>query len=86
LLAAGAAGRAVFRRQAQELLQCAASTGAGGISPDDRFPHIRITEKAFPPATEIAIAAVRSQLRQYEPGPEMDLLKLAAMAALEDVS
>ena len=86
LLAAGAACPEVFQRRAQELLQRAASTNTGDISPDDWFPHIRITEKAFPPAAEIAIAAVRSQLRQYEPGPEADLLHLAAIAALEDAS
>ena len=86
LLAAGAASPEVFQRRALELLQCAASTNTGDISPDDWFPHIRITEKAFPPAAEIAIAAVRSQLRQCEPGPETDLLNLAAIAALEDAS
>ena len=86
LLAAGAASPAAFQRRAQELLQCAASTDTGNLSPDDWFPHIRITEKAFPPATEIAIAMVRSRLRQYEPGPETDLLTLAAIAALEDAS
>jgi len=86
LLAAGAASPAAFQRRAQELLQCATSTDTGNLSPDDWFPHIRITDKAFPPAAEVAIAMVRSRLRQYEPGPETDLLNLAAIAALEDAS
>ena len=46
----------------------------------------RITEQAFPPDTEIAIAGVRNRLRQSQPGPETDLLTLAAIAALEDAS
>ena len=86
LLAAGDVCPAQFRQCAEELLQRAASANAADIPPEDWFPHIRITEKAFPAPTELAIAAVRHQLRQYETGPETDLLMLAAIAALEDAS
>ena len=86
VLAAGSACPGLFRSQAEELLQCAASADAADLSPDDRFPHIRITEQAFPPDTENAVAAVRKRLRGSEPGPETDLLELAAIAALEDAS
>jgi len=85
LLAAARADRASFQLQADELLQCAAA-GLSDAQTSDRFPHIRITEKAFTDAGEAAIAAVRRRLRQYPTGPETDLLNLAAMAALEDAS
>ena len=86
LLAAGSACRERFQHEAEELLQCAASAKAADLPPGDWFPHVRITEQAFPPDTEIAIAAVRNRLRQSEPGPETDLLTMAAIAALEDAS
>ena len=86
LLAAGEACPERFRQRAEELLQRAASADAADILPCDWFPHVRITEKAFPPDAEIAIAAVRGRLRQSEPGPETNLLTLAAIAALEDAS
>ena len=86
LLAAGEAFPGRFRQRAEVLLQRAASADAADILPCDWFPHVRITEKAFPPDAEIAIAAVRGRLRQSEPGPETNLLTLAAIAALEDAS
>ena len=86
LLAAARADRASFQSQAGELLECAAAAGLFDAQTPDRFPHIRITEKAFTDAGEAAIAAVRRRLRHYAPGPETDLLNLAAMAALEDAS
>ena len=86
LLAAGEACPGRFRQRAEVLLQHAASADAADILPCDWFPHVRITEKAFPPDAEIAIAAARGWLRQSEPGPETDLLTLACIAALEDAS
>ena len=86
LLTAGSVCPEQFRSRAEELVECAASANADDVPPSDWFPHIRITEKAFPPAAEIAIAAVRNKLREFEPGPEKDLLTLAAIAALEDAS
>ena len=83
---AGSVCPEVFRSRAEELVQCAASTDAADLLPGDRFPHIRITEQAFPPAGEIAVAAVRKRLRESVPGPETELLELAAIAALEDAS
>ena len=86
VLAAGAACPELFRSRAEELVQCAESVDPAEALPGDRFPHIRITEQAFPQATENAVAAVRKRLRESEPGPETDLLELAAIAALEDAS
>ena len=86
LLAAGEACPGRFRQRAEVLLQRAASADAADILPCDWFPHVRITEKAFPPDAEIAIAAARGWLRQSEPGSETDLLTLACIAALEDAS
>ncbi len=86
VLAAGSVCPERFRRRAEELLKCAGSTDADDLLAGDRFPHIRITEQAFPPAAEDAVAAVRKHLRESDPGPETDLLELAAIAALEDAS
>ncbi len=86
LLTASVADRPVLRRQAAELLACVAATGGAETLLQDSFPHIRITEKAFPAESEQAIAVARNRLRQAEPGPETDLLALAAMSALEDAS
>ena len=86
LLTAPVADRPLLRRQAAELLACVAATGGAETLPQDSFPHIRITEKAFPAESERAIAVARNRLRQAEPGPETDLLALAAMSALEDAS
>ena len=86
MLAAAHADPAAFQRKAGELL---AGTAAGGLLASrngDRFPHIRITEKAFTPDNENAIAAARRYLRKAVPGPETDLLELAALSALEDAS
>ena len=86
LLAASVVNRVRFREQAAELLRCIASSNPGDIPASDWFPHVRITEKAFPLDSEIAIAAIRHRLRQCQPGPETELLQLAALSALEDAS
>ena len=86
LLAAANADPASFRRQAGELLERTAKGGLLASWNGDRFPHIRITEKAFTDDSENAIAAARHYLRKAAPGPETDLLELAAMSALEDAS
>ena len=84
LLAAPAIDHSDFGRQATAFLNYVAT------SPDapaaDWFPHIRITEKAFPPDSEAKIAAARNWLRRADAAPETELLALSAMAALEDAS
>ena len=86
LKAAPCVDRYVFSSRASELLEQVEMPNA--VSPHmlDRFPHLRITEKAFPPDSEREIAAARGWFRQAEPGVETDLLGLAAISALEDAS
>ncbi len=84
LLALADIDRPGFERQAMAFLNHVAT--AVDAPPADWFPHIRITEKAFPPDSEVAIAAARNWLRRTEATPETELLALAAMAALEDAS
>ena len=86
LLAAPAANPVQLREPATQLLRCAAAASPDDIAAPDWFPHLRITEKAFPPDNEVAIAAVRSRLCRCPPGPATELLQLAALSALEDAS
>ena len=75
-----------FRQRATELLERVDSPDPVDGSLMDRFPHLRITEKAFPPESEYAIASARNWLRKAEPGVETELLSIAAISALEDAS
>ena len=84
LLAAPAIDHSAFGRQATAFLEYVAT--APGAPAEDWFPHLRITEKAFPSDSEAKIAAARNWLRQADAAPETELLALAAMAALEDAS
>lgn len=84
LLAAPAIDLSAFGRQASAFLKYVAT--APDAPAADWFPHIRITERAFPSDSEAKIAAARNWLRRAESAPETDLLALAAMAALEDAS
>ena len=86
LLAAAAASPQDFRQGAAELLACVTDVDADTAPVGNRFPHIRITEKAFPTQSEWQIAAARHWLSKAAPGAENDLLALAALAALEDAS
>lgn len=76
----------IFRRRAIALQDALERPEQTDLSEQDWFPHISITQKAFPQDSERAIAAARHWLRQAEPGPATDLLGLAAMSALEDAS
>ena len=76
----------VFRERAIALQNALERPEPAALSGQDWFPHINITEKAFPQDSERAIAVARYWLRQAEPGPTTDLLGLAAMSALEDAS
>lgn len=68
ILAAAGADPESFRRQAGELLEYTAQGGLAAYRNGDRFPHIRITEKAFTADGENAIAAARQYLRKAAPG------------------
>ena len=50
------------------------------------FQHVRITEAAFPPETEDAIAKARSFISKIEDDAIRKLLDVACMTVLEDVS
>ncbi len=51
-----------------------------------RFPHVPITEHAFPSETENAIAKARAFLDQIDDEPIRTILDVACMSVLEDVS
>ena len=63
-----------------------AALESDGGADDFAFPHVRITESAFPPETEIAIAKARKFIRAMDDSTERDLLDLACMTILEEVS
>ena len=51
-----------------------------------RFPHVAITERAFPPQTECELANARAFLHQSVDEPVRTVLDVACMSVLEDVS
>ena len=53
---------------------------------EHRFPHVRITEMAFPPEAEDAIAKARAHLARMRDDQLHALLDFACMSVLEDVS
>ena len=55
-------------------------------APEYSFPHVRITEAAFPAETEIAIAKARRFIKTVGDPRIKKLLDLACMTVLEDVS
>ena len=50
------------------------------------FPHVAITERAFPPQTECELANARAFLHQSVDEPVRTILDVACMSVLEDVS
>ncbi len=66
------------------LLQAVA--GANDSPVDCRFPHVRITEHAFSPETEAAIARARSFIASVEDDSLRLILDVACMSVLEEVS
>ena len=86
LVAAAGVEPQTFRALAAKFLERVIEYDSADILCNSAFPHIRITERAFPLESESAIAAARAWLCQTQPGPVADLLDLAAMAALEDAS
>ncbi len=66
------------------LLQAVAATGDSPAG--YRFPHVRITEHAFSPETEAAIARARSFIAAVEDDNLRLVLDVACMSVLEEVS
>ena len=60
--------------------------GCGDFRASHSFPHVRITEAAFPRETEKAIARARAFIDTLEEGQTRDVLNVACMTVLEDVS
>ena len=54
--------------------------------PEHAFPHLRITQAAFPPATEAALARAREFLHDVEDGDVRATLDFACLSVLEDTS
>ena len=55
-------------------------------APEHAFPHVKITEAAFPVATEQAIGKAREFVAEMEDGAAKTLMNLACMSVLETVS
>ena len=81
--AANGARRDALESAASALL---AALESDGDADDCAFPHVRITESAFPPETESAIAKARKFIRAMDESAERSLLDLACMTILEEVS
>ncbi len=75
-----------FRRKSGNLLECVDFANAGDSPSNGCFPHVRITEKAFPAENERAVVAARDWLAESPPDVETELLTLAALSVLEDAS
>ena len=72
-----------LRRAGARLLRALAGKE---VAPEHRFPHVRITEMAFPPDTEAAIAKARAFLARMRCEQLRFLLDFACMSVLEEVS
>ena len=81
-VANGLGGDALARGGAQ-LLEALA---AGRVASAFRFPHVRITERAFPAATEDGLARARAFLHGVADTSLRRVLDFACMSVLEEVS
>ena len=72
-----------LRRAGARLLRALAGNE---VAAAHRFPHVRITEMAFPPDTEAAIAKARAFLARMRCEQLRSLLDFACMSVLEEVS
>ena len=70
---------------AGDALLDAVSSGSAP-DPEHSFPHVAITEAAFPEDTEAAIARARAFLHTIEDDGLRNVLNVACMTVLEDVS
>lgn len=84
MAAAAMVRRADLRRGSREMMRVARN--GAGYSMGLEFPHIRTTAGAFSAENEQQVVAVREWLSDRPQGPVTDMLRLAAMAALEDAS
>ncbi len=71
---------------ADRLLRAVSRGGARRADPAFRFPHVPITERAFPAGTEEAIARARAFLAGVEDGRVRAVLDVACMSVLEEAS
>ena len=85
-LIAGGISLDVVERHAAALRRAVAGSGGGTADPAFRFPHVPITERAFPEETEEAIARARAFLARLEDAPVRAILDLACMSVLEEAS
>jgi len=76
--------RDCLEKAGKELLD--AVSGSADFRSTHSFPHVRITEAAFPTGTEQAIARARAFIDTRDDGPIRDVLNVACMTVLEDVS
>ena len=80
---AGGLPRGVVEEAGAELLEAVEGTAP---APSFRFPHVRITERAFPAATEDAIARARAFLHGMKDTQVRSVLDFACMSVLEETS
>ena len=82
--AANGTSRSAFEKASRALVQHLSSPQQ---APEEHgFPHVPITERAFPEETETAISKARQYISQYETDTIRSLLNLACMSVLEEVS
>ena len=82
--ASNGVSRASFREASRCLQEYISSPLPGGE--EYAFPHVKITESAFPSQAERALAKARSFISKMEDGAEKTLVDLACMSILEDIS
>ena len=83
-LAANGLQQDSFTEAASKFLEHVNSDRAA--SPEYAFPHVRITEAAFPAETELALARAREFIGAIEDPSIHTMLNLACMSVLESVS
>lgn len=82
--AANGLSRAVVEKAASAISK--RMTSAPPAASAHAFPHVRITEAAFPTETESAIGKAREFIAEMEDGAPRTLMNLACMSVLESVS
>ena len=82
--AANGLSRAALDETANAIQKRLAS--ARPAAPEHSFPHVRITEAAFPAETESAIGKAREFISEMQDGAAKTLLNLACTSILEAVS
>ena len=82
--AANGLSRAALDETANAIRKRLAS--ARPAAPEHAFPHVRITEAAFPAETESAVGKAREFISEMQDGAAKTLLNLACMSILEAVS